>query len=207
MDDAGRWILVGWLGGFDRSLGYAPDGLPWCHCLTVPRVLLRDERTGGLLQAPVPELEALRGTAQEAGQRTTVSGRLADIVLSGIEGEGALTLDGSFQVFYEDGRLGIRYLDERAAAGRKDRSIPLDRLDDLRVLVDGSAVEVFANGGAETFASRWFCPEKADLDIESTFKAAGSVYPMANLMAEMYADAAGKAPTLELPGWNETVPH
>ena len=206
VDDSGRTILVGWMGTFDDYYSSVPDGLSWWHCMTVPRVVTR--RTDGrLLQNPVPELEALRGTAQEVTEVTTVGGRFADIVLTGIEGEGALTLDESFQIFYENGRLGIRYLDEQAAAGRKDRSIPLDCLDDLRVMVDGSAVEIFANGGAEVFASRWFCPEKADLAIANSFTAAGSVYPMANLMAEMYADAADKAPVLELPGWNETVPH
>ena len=105
------------------------------------------------------------------------------------------------------GRLGIRYLDEAAAAGRKDRSIPLGQLDDLRVMVDGSAVEVFANGGAEVFASRWFCPEKDQLAITSTFAGKGVAYPMANTMAKMYAEAAAVAPVLKMPGWNETIPH
>jgi beta-fructofuranosidase len=185
-----------------------PDGLDWWHCMTVPRVVTR-RADGRLLQNPAPELEALRGEASTlpAAGTLELAGRFADIVLSDIEGEGALTLDKSFQVFYENGRLGIRYLDEKAAAGRKDRSIPLDSLSDLRVMVDGSAVEIFANGGAETFASRWFCPEKESLDIESSFGTTGVAYTMANLLADMYAEAADKAPALELPGWNETVPH
>ncbi len=208
VDDAGRTILVGWMGTFDDYYSSVPDGLDWWHCMTVPRVVTR-RADGRLLQNPVPELEALRGEASTlpATGAFELAGRFADIVLTGIEGEGALTLDESFQVFYEDGRLGIHYLDESAAAGRKDRSIPLESLSDLRIMVDGSAVEIFANGGAETFASRWFCPEKAGLAIKNDFATAGVAYPMANLMAEMYADAAGKAPTLELPGWNETVPH
>ena len=206
VDDVGRTILVGWMGTFDDYYSSVPDGLDWWHCMTVPRVITR-RADGRLLQNPAPELEALRGTAQELSGNATVGGRLADIVLSDIEGEGALTLDESFQIFYENGRLGIRYLDEKAAAGRKDRSIPLDELSDLRVLVDGSAVEIYANGGAETFASRWFCPERENLAIENDFETAGVAYPMTNLLAEMYADATDKAPTLHLPGWNETVPH
>ncbi len=207
VDDAGRTILVGWMGTFDDHYSSVPDGLDWWHCMTVPRVLTR-RSDGRLLQNPVPELEALRGTAtcfDNGGAR--IAGRLADIVLPHLEGEGSLTLDDSFQVFYEGGRLGLRYLDERGAAGRQDRSIPLDELRDLRVLVDGSAVEVYANGGAEVFASRWFCPEKDDLTLACSFSAAGSAYPMQNTMVEMYETAAAKAPDLELPGWNETVPH
>ena len=131
----------------------------------------------------------------------------ADIVLTDIAGEGALTLDGSFEVFFEGGRLGIRYLDEASAAGRKDRSIPLDTLSDLRILVDGSAIEIFANQGAETFASRWFGPETDDLAIASTFDARGVAHPMGNTMAQMYEEAASQAPILTMPAWNLTIPH
>ena len=206
VDDKGRSILVGWMGTFDEYYTSVPDGLDWWHCMTVPRLLKR-RADGRILQMPVPELEALRGTEHpiEEGDELTIAGRFADIVLTGIEGEGALTLDASFQVFYRDGRLGIRYLDKEGAAGRKDRSIPLDTLHDLRILVDGSAVEIFANGGAETFASRWFCPEKNGLKIANTFAAEGVAYPMANTMTEMYATA--QAPNLDMPGWNETIKH
>ncbi len=204
-DDAGRTILVGWMGTFDDHYTSVPDGLDWWHCMTVPRVVTRRD-DGHLLQNPVPELEALRRNAVcfDNGE-AHLEGRQADIVLPQISGEGALTLDDSFQVFYEGGRLGLRYLDETGAAGRQDRSIPLAELHDLRVLVDGSAVEVFANNGAEVFASRWFCPENDDLAIACSFSAAGNAYPMQDTMAEMYKTAAAKAPDLELPGWNETI--
>lgn len=208
VDDAGRTILVGWMGTFDDNYTSVPDGLDWWHCMTVPRVVTR--RTDGrLLQSPVPELDALRGEAQALVGTTTVAGRAADIVLPDIKGTGTLTLDDSFQVFFEDGRLGIRYLDATAAAGRQDRSIPLNALDNLRVLVDGSAVEVFANDGAEVFASRWFCPEKESLAIANTFAHSGSVWPMEDVMSKEYASARemGLAPDLAMPGWNETIPH
>jgi beta-fructofuranosidase len=200
VDDAGRTILVGWMGTFDDNYTSVPDGLDWWHCMTVPRMLSR-RSDGRILQTPAPELEELRGEAQELGAQATVAGRLADIALTDIQGEGALTLDDSLQIFYEGGRLGIRYLDETSAAGRKDRSIPLDALCDLRVLVDGSAVEIFANDGAETFASRWFGPEKAELDVSCSLTATGTVWPMRDTMAQMYATA--EAPIIDFVGWNE----
>ena len=206
VDDSGRTILVGWMGTFDDYYTSVPDGLDWWHCMTVPRVVTR-RADGRLLQNPAPELEALRGEALTLEGTTIIQGRLADIVIDGIDGEGSLTLDDSFELFWQDGRLGIRYLDEASAAGRKDRSIPLAELCDLRVLVDGSAIEIFANDGAETFASRWFGPEKADLTVTSTFTTAGTIWPMADTMADMYAEAAGRAPVLKMPGWNETIPH
>ena len=210
VDDAGRTILVGWMGTFDDHYTSVPDGLDWWHCMTVPRVVTR-RSDGRLLQSPAPELEGLRGAGMslQTGEPLAVEGRFTEVLIENVDGEGTLTFDDSFQVFYQDGRLGIRYLDGASAAGRQDRSIPLDALGDLRVLVDGSAVEVFANGGAEVFASRWFCPQKEHLAVASSFAGTGIVWPLEDVMSEEYrvATELGEAPDLDLPGWNETIPH
>jgi sucrose-6-phosphate hydrolase SacC (GH32 family) len=39
---------------------------------------------------------------------------------------------------------------------RTERQCPLSHADEIRVLIDGSAVEVFFNGGLRNFATRWF---------------------------------------------------
>lgn len=202
LDNQGRWVLFGWMGTFDDHYTSVPEGLSWWHCLTVPREVTRRE-DGRLLQNPVEEIERLRGEPQsfEAEGETSVPGRGADIVLTSIVGDGSITLDGSFQVYLEAGRLGIRYLEQSAAAGRQERSVPLEGLSDLRVLVDGSAVEIFANGGAEVFASRWFCPEEKNLSVIVSFASEWTVWPMENVLADLYATAT--APDLDLPGWNE----
>jgi beta-fructofuranosidase len=204
-DDAGRWILVGWMGTFDPHYDSAPDGLGWCHCLTVPRLLTRCDQTGLLLQNPVPELDALRGDAMALvrGADLTIAGRQADVVLAGISGDGTLTLDGSLQLFVEGGRLGVRYLVERHAAGRQERSIPIDAVRDLRVLVDGSAVETYVNGGAVVFSCRWFCDDAPDLVVRSEFEAhVATAWTMDDVMSDVYATA--QAPDLAWPGWNRS---
>ena len=202
VDDAGRWLLVGWLGGFDRHYTCAPEGLDWYHCLTVPRVLERDETTGLLLQRPVPELEQLRGSRQELTRDVAcnVASRHADVVLKGVRSEGTLTFDGSLQVFFERGRLGVRFLVDAHAAGRRERSVPADALRDLRVLVDGSAVEVYANSGSQVFSMRWFGPHAAGLEVTSSFDAQeASAWAMEDVMSDVYATA--QAPDLAMPGF------
>ncbi len=202
-DESGRQLLVGWLGGFDPHQDYAPDGLAWCHCLTVPRVLAKDDASGLLLQTPVPELDQLRGdpVALHAGEPTRVAGRHADVVLEGMRGDGTLTFDDSLQVFWGDGRLGLRYLVAAHAAGRTERSVPADAVRDLRVLVDGSVVEVYANGGAQVFSSRWFCEERDDLRVCASLAADDArAWPMEDVLATLYATA--QAQDLTLPGWN-----
>ncbi len=201
-DESGRQILVGWLGTFSPDYTAVPDGLGWCHCLTVPRLLTRDADTGLIVQNPVPELLELRQAHQEVERNVelTVFSRMADIELRGIRGRmGEVTLDGSFQVSYTEGTLSIRYLDARAAAGRQDRYIPLASLTDLRILVDGSVVEVYVNGGREVFSCRWFPHGEDALRILSTLDATeGHAWEMEDRMAQMYATAI--APDLEQPG-------
>ncbi len=199
-DDAGRQILVGWMGTFDRTYTSAPDDIDWIHCMTVPRVLTRDSRTGLLLQQPVCELETIRRDELSlASGSISLEGRMADIVLDGILGEGSLVFDESFAIYYVKGRLGIRYLVPEHSAGRDERSIPLEELRSLRVLVDGSAVEIYANDGAEVFSSRWFCAEEPSLRVRCGFEAQrATVWRMEDTMSEMYATAV--APDLKMPG-------
>lgn len=203
VDDQGRWILIGWLGGFDPHWACAPDGLAWCHCLTVPRLLRKDPASGHLLQTPVPELNALRGkkVTLVRGATTDISTRHADIVLEDIAGDGSITIDESLQVFFERQRLGIRYLVPQQAAGRDDRSIPLDSLRDLRILVDGSVVEVYANDGAQVFSSRWFPAEGTSLTIRTDLNArVAQAWSMEDVLGNLYATA--QAPSISQPGWN-----
>lgn len=188
VDDAGRSILIGWMGAFDSTWTAAPNGLDWCHCLTVPRELsVADD--GRLLQWPVAELKALRGEKHElvAGEACELGEYLADVELSGITGAGALTLDDVLEISFVDGRLTVRFADDEVAAGRPQRQVPIDTLSDLRVVVDTSAVEIYANGGAEVFSTRWF-PTGEKLTVRSTFEAAqAQAWPLENAMANAFA--------------------
>ena len=72
-------------------------------------------------------------------------------------------------------------------AGRPQRQVPIDTLSDLRVVVDTSAVEIYANGGAEVFSTRWF-PTGEKLTVCSTFEAAqAQAWPLENAMANAFA--------------------
>ena len=188
VDDAGRSILIGWMGAFDSTWTAAPNGLDWCHCLTVPRELsVADD--GRLLQWPVAELKALRGEKHEllAGEACELGAYLADVELSGITGAGALTLDDVLEISFADGRLTVRFANDEVAAGRPQRQVPIDTLSDLRVVVDTSAVEIYANGGAEVFSTRWF-PTGEKLTVCSTFEAAqAQAWPLENAMANAFA--------------------
>ncbi|HEU5116080.1 MAG TPA: GH32 C-terminal domain-containing protein, partial [Isosphaeraceae bacterium] len=129
-DPKGRRILWGWANGF-------PAGRGWRHSLTLPRVLSIGA-DGTLRQAPAPELEALRGSfdGQEPhGQALELSARIPS---GGVE-----LLRG------KDGQNGVRVSYDGQTLDVAGLRIPLktDGPLDLRIFLDHSLLEVYANDG------------------------------------------------------------
>ena len=59
----------------------------------------------------------------------------------------------------------------------------------MRVLIDTSAIEIYANGGSVVFSTRWF-PTADMLKVEASFKSASAaMYPMEDAMANAWDDA------------------
>ena len=108
-------------------------------------------------------------------------------------------MDDSLEIWFKEGRFGVRYLVEKHAGGRSERSISLDELRSLRVLVDGSVVEAYVNGGRHVFSSRWFCEERSELAVVATFAfETGRIWTMEDVLGDMYATS--EAPDLAFGG-------
>lgn len=164
-DDAGRRILIGWMGMPDVETEYTnpTEPLGWQHLLTVPRVLsLRD---GKLVQQPVQEMEALRG------QRTTqniLGGcifpelRNFDLELAA-SGPVRITVRGCAEINWADGLLSLAF--PSGGSGRGIRRAELKTLRDLRILADASSLEIFANEGEVVMTSRYY-PEESQKGVE-----------------------------------------
>ncbi len=174
VDDSGRTILIGWMGIIDPIYHSYPEGIDFCHNLTLPRELsLSDD--GVILQHPVKELDTRRRKCTEfdADGLVEIDRLSADIKISGISGDGTLTLNDALVLSYSKGIFTLQFIDEDTAAGRTQRSIQLKQLSDLRVIVDGSTVEIYLNDGRVVFSTRWF-PASERLALNSTFVASGS---------------------------------
>ena len=174
VDDSGRTILIGWMGIIDPIYHSYPAGIGFCHNLTLPRELsLSDD--GVILQRPVKELDAIRRECAEfsADDFVEIDQLSADIEITGISGDGTLTLNDALELSYSKGIFALKFIDEDIAAGRTQRSIRLKELSDLRVIVDGSTVEIYLNDGRVVFSTRWF-PASERLTLSSTFVAANS---------------------------------
>ena len=174
VDDSGRTILIGWMGIIDPIYHSYPAGIGFCHNLTLPRELSLSDN-GVILQHPVKELDAKRHEYAEfdADGFVEIDQLSADIEISGISGDGTLVLNDALVLSYSKGIFILQFIDEDTAAGRTQRSIELKQLSDLRIVVDGSTVEIYLNGGRVVFSTRWF-PASERVTLSSTFVAANS---------------------------------
>ena len=182
----GRRVWIGWMSNWQ----YAQDvpTSPWRSAMTVPRSLMLRKTGDGyrMLQVPVRELEVLReatvgfggGTVAESNVWLAgVGGRLLDVELV-VAGEGDLAVEiggvGGEEILVrvrgdelsldrrKSGEVGF----SEAFAG--EHVAPLRRGEGgrvtLRLLLDVSSVEVFANGG-ESVISDLVLPEAGDYSL------------------------------------------
>lgn len=151
-DDRGRRLLFGWIR--ETRPGEAQIAAGWSGVLSLPRELCVLPSGGALGQEPAREIEALRGAQQQfagravAGQ-TQPLGECSDTVE--IQAHFAPTQAARHGVTLEwpDGtRADIVY--DRATGQLNDSPLALanDESLHLRVFVDRSVIEVFANGRA-----------------------------------------------------------
>lgn len=170
-DAHGRRIMFGWLQEGRSDAATARAG--WCGVMSLPRVVTLGA-DGQLVQAPVPELARLRRdhVRVPAGPLDNTYTRLHSVRGDQLDIEITLRLapdatarlvvretpDGAERTVVEVSRLptgGILRLHREASgldpsldAEPRHGELPLsgDGLVDLRVLVDHSALEIFANG-------------------------------------------------------------
>lgn len=198
VDRRGRRLLYAWTSVPDSGKEYTNPTVDegWQHALTVPREITLSPDGRRLCQWPVEELEELRGAPfyEKKGEETSTVERriqgpdLADLVLEGIEGEGQLHME-EMVISWEPGLLQLRFTGEMGA-GRELRQVRIpEGLQALRVLVDRSLVEVYANRGAYCFTSRYYLPREKAMEQQRRFFLRALVgearfYPLSALVFE-----------------------
>jgi beta-fructofuranosidase len=169
-DEQGRRLMFGWLREQRPEAHQAAAG--WSGCMTLPRVLtLADD--GRLVQTPAPEVERLRGKStrfrdlsvkpERAGLLDAVRGDALELEASVETGDaerwglllrqapGALEVT-RLTVDVKGGRLELdtRGGSETEGVSKEIHSVPLEIRPGepvkLRVFVDRSVIEVYANG-------------------------------------------------------------
>ena len=136
---------------------WATEG--WANALSLPRVVTL--AGGKLYQTPAPGLPSAVGASERAMLWTGLceipvgSSITLDIVDS--QGETCAT------IVHSGDKITLDRLDGQPAVAELDD----EDEDHISVLIDGSAIEIFAGGGAVTLASR-FWPDSGVADIRTT---------------------------------------
>jgi fructan beta-fructosidase len=198
-DADGRVLWLGWMNNWTYAEDIPTA--PWRSAQTVARSLSLRPVDGSLrlVQRPVKELEQLRTAPRHLEDRTLndetvsladdgLSGRTMEIIaefdpgdadtvgLHVRDGEGERTVAGydaaSDSVFVDRTRSGAVDFQEDFAARNAAPLSPSDGRVTLRVLVDRSSVEVFANDGARVLTHQIF-PDSTS-DGVAAFAAGGS---------------------------------
>lgn len=160
--DDGRRIQIGWMGMPDMEKVYRNRtvGRGWQNMLTIPREL--SVRDGILCQNPVRELK--EWWKEERRIKGAYSGPLepcCELELTTEGGDVKVVLAGGLVLRYQkaEGIFWMEFTDPLLGGGRDIRGRQVGALQELRILVDVSGVEVFLNGGQDVFSTRFY-PEK-----------------------------------------------
>ncbi|MFA0441449.1 sucrose-6-phosphate hydrolase [Vibrio sp. 10N.222.51.C12] len=173
LDDQQRRILIGWLG--NSKSDYPTDKNGWAHMLTLPRELTIEGSY--LVQTPLKELEALRGESVdvEDSQPLTLMSRAFELELSversfyvtlaNQKGE-QMTFSGGSEEFILD-RTDVSHL-HAEDFGTVRYALRLEQKQKIRIFVDNSAIEIFADSGKTIFTSRIFIDDLSLIILENS---------------------------------------
>ena len=196
LDDKGRRIMWAWI--FDRRGGGTRKASGWSGTMSLPRALALDA-DGMLRMRPVEELHALRYNGRKQTGLTVKADselKLPNVRGNGIELAVRMVPDGAKQfgvkvccspdgeeqtlVFYDAAEKKLKVDTRRSSLGEGPKKIEAAPFElkageplDLRLFVDKSVVEVFAND--RQAITRRVYPTRADSVGVTLFSVGGSV--------------------------------
>lgn len=173
LDEAKRRVLIGWMGLPDTQ--YPTDNEGWAHCLTLPRILTYE--SGKLKQKPHMDLRKLRHNKETAlgyankfikqlhpyeGERYELNIDILENEASAIEFHLRASKNEATVIRYETATR--RVILDRFDSGQLPHPVEdtvritelSSDLEQLRIFVDTSSIEIFCNDGEKVLSSRIF---------------------------------------------------
>ena len=176
--DGDRRLQFGWMAMPDAPYTNPTLAYGWQNCLTFPRQLRREGSV--LLQSPAAELEALRGAPAALAAGKPMDASPCFELAAAPEGSFSLTVAEGLTFSYDEASRTafLRFADPALGGGRDQRTLALDApCRSVQVLADVSSLEIFLNGGAAVFSTRYYPqPGPVSLRLEGT---SGTVWPLA----------------------------
>lgn len=159
-DELGRRILIGWMGMPGDEKYHPTQKHGWMHQLTLPRELIFEK--GFLQQKPVEELTQLR---QGEGKKQYVDGNVefnvpftAELYINSPGDKLAVSIFQYAKLTYSPAeKLLTLERPKLNGKGTETRSVEIPGgLDNIRIYLDYSSIEIFVNEGETVFSSRMF---------------------------------------------------
>lgn len=182
MEYGDRVLLFSWM----NMMG-APDPSvedDWCGAMTIPREL--HMREGRLLQAPAPELKALRGEQLVSDGCPMCISKLKGSSLEIIVGmtEGEFTIRDGEETLFNVSVAGGQVFFALPGGKISTAALTTECTDPgLHIFVDRSSVECFVNGGEVSFSERIF--PKGEL----SYSASGDIHADAWVLGDAFENA------------------
>lgn len=159
LESDGRRIQIGWMAVPDSDYDYAEAAAGWKHILTVPCELQRKGQK--VCRYPIEELEQLRFAVRRIPLQN--DSKIDDLEVFDMEitvqesADFSLVLKQDARITYCDGIFSLTF--GASGRGRDRRCVPIEKVEAIRILCDTSSLEIFINGGEESFSSRFY-PEE-----------------------------------------------
>ncbi|WP_157152025.1 sucrose-6-phosphate hydrolase [Brachyspira sp. SAP_772] len=172
LDENGNRVIIGWMGVPDTEETHKNLTVHygWQHCLTVAREL--SFKNGKLYQKPHRSLEKLR--EKKIFENKCSYSSLSDNLIYDVNSYEVLIdsikCSNNFELLISEG-VSIKYKENKfilefvgdtgkqIGGGRGKRSAYLEKLENIRILIDTSAIEIFINNGEMVFTTRYY-PDK-----------------------------------------------
>jgi beta-fructofuranosidase len=182
LDDKGRRIAIGWMDMWESDMPTKEDG--WCGALTLPRELTLGANNK-ILMNPVEELTLLRESEHKVCTNQSISGSYLvetknDLIELKVEFDLSKTTAQSVGLKIRGLNLeettvmyqieNQKLLLDCSKSGKEEDGVRCKMLESnqllsLRVFIDRSSIEVFANDGQASMTSRLY-PQEERLGIE-----------------------------------------
>lgn len=185
-----RVIQYGWMGimepNKEQAIPTVQDG--WVHHLSLPRELRIQDNY--LMQSPIKELEQLRqngSTFDVTHEKIIILPEYAmDIVLYGLDDNVVrLQVRNEVVVFYEPIEKLVTVERTNWLTGEKEyrHCVLRNALDNMRLLMEESSIELFINNGEEVFSMRYFATDN-DMTFIISGNATVEMYEMKNMFKQ-----------------------
>ena len=166
----GRRIHISWMGMPDCEEYSNPTiQTGWQHCFTFPREIF--EKDGKICQRPIRELEEKKHLVSDVKGMLVGEGyTVYEMTISDItKNRFKVILSEKLILDYADGKFRMHFTDQdktSVSSGRSMRCVEVEEVENLKILVDTSSVEVFVNDGEYVFSTRYY-PEVYKLQAEA----------------------------------------